>query len=231
MYKNKNKNQRKLIILFLLVAISGISIGLATFSQSLTIRSSTNVKPNPENLKISISNRLSETQSIHIDPVFDIESVPEGDPIPALPTAVPAVISGNTISNINANFTEPGQIVTFNFYVNNVGKYKVYANNFRFLSDHPNNAYTTGAKCTAKEGATDALVQEACKCINAGVVQEITDDNYMDTLGFTKMELEPGQSSKKVSIIVVYSSSCERADGPFDVEIADYQVEFSTVKK
>jgi len=48
--------QKKMIRLWLLVMIiSGLTIGFAAFSNTLNIKSSTTVKPNPSNFKVVFS--------------------------------------------------------------------------------------------------------------------------------------------------------------------------------
>ena len=107
----KGRRSKSLFILVLSLLLLGTTIGFAAFSANLNISSSATVTPNEEDFKLLVSGS-------NIDPNVNIVN-PEivGDA-----TADDITINNSKNSSstsINVNFTEPGQSVTYLFYLHN----------------------------------------------------------------------------------------------------------------
>ena len=101
-----NKTYNTVALCALIVAVAGLTIGFAAFSNTLTINSSANVAPSSSTLDIAFSTAIdSKTNGT-------VTGVPTTGA-----TGGTATISGTTISDVTAHFTAPGQSVTYSFYV------------------------------------------------------------------------------------------------------------------
>jgi len=72
-------------------------------------------------------------------------------------------------------------------------------------------------------------VQDACSCISTGVYTVDDDGTFIDK-GVAKQTILPNGFSKMVMIGISYGYGCQMLDGPFDVEISDSMVNFSTAE-
>ena len=201
----------------LLVVILVISVGFAAFSSTLRINSEAAVNPDSStfDVKFSSSSTALETN--------DIKAVATGDASGA--DAVIDNASNPTITNLTANFTKPGETVTYNFYVRNVGKYLAHLTSIVF----DNAIGALGNKeCTALGQTSNELVQAACSGISVKV--------EVDGVTATKTELGIKGStlgvneSKEVKVTISYDLSATRADGPFSIEFGSIYLTYGTVE-
>lgn len=219
----KNIRKQKIIYIAILMMIIGtLSVGFALFSTSLNIKSQSNVKPSSSNFNLSISDSETEPSSSTIKAsLYSASGV-------SRPSATNGIVStssnGFTITNIKANFSESGQRIDYKFYIHNIGKLDAYWKSYNLENIEAENKKI---KCIAKEGTTDALVQEDCKNISTRVFYYYGDKLWGSINDLPNRIIE---KNKYIGIeySIVYSGSNAKADGPFDVEIGDLELIFST---
>lgn len=204
MYGNYRKKQ--IITIVALLVIMGLSVGYAAFSSVLTIASSATVTPDSSSFNVLFSSSGSSQATNNIVGVGSNGA-----------TATNASISGTTISGLKANFTAPGQSVTYTFYAHNAGQYDAYLRNVTFGS---------GKSCTAGTGANADLVNAACDDINISVsvggnLYSTDSSIYNHSLTKDKYEL--------VEVTVSYSSNGDVADGEFNISLGDISLVYSSV--
>lgn len=243
----RDRQIKIITIIALVVAITGMSLGFAAFSSTLSISSSASVNPNSSDFKIKIYG-YSETTG---DNIFNIsaytsetQSYGFNDNTGEVLDAV-ALINNSTLSitGIDVQMTQPGDERLFLFKVSNEGQYDAYFN----LSQLKENTPIT---CIAESNTTESLVNEACGGINSlvGMITEegmaakikydngeLTDDEFGEieaetyfgpgTTGTYKLEKE---KSVFLLFFIDYGLYANRADGPFAVTFDDIQLEFTT---
>lgn len=221
---------KMIIITILIIGVSVISIGLATFSSLLNINSNAQVSPNPANYKVSFSCSKDKLEECEVSPSSSNSSILANSPKAIIDNSG----SNPTLTNLSATFTNPEQIVYYSFYAYNNGNYDAYFKGIRY-KNVPNTSSTI--ICTALEGATDSLVQAACKdiniTINAGNVHYTNfprSEKFVAIADFDNDPVLEKNSFRRISINLRYDPSYTniRADGPFEVEFGDISLEFST---
>ena len=216
-YMERNRGSKIIAVVALVVAVFGLTLGFAAFSNTLTISSSAYVSPSSENFKIGFSKsatNASETGSL------------AGSPTGAA-TAGSATLSGTTVSGIKANLTTPGESVSYTFYVHNTGEYDTFLNSITFENVAGGSAPKT---CTAVDPTktTAALVSAACEDISvsvkvgndaavAGSVASVTGHSLLKT------------KNETVVVTISYASDGDRADGDFNVAFGDLKLVYGTV--
>ena len=173
----KNRSSKVMAIVALIIAVIGLGMGFAAFSNVWTISSSATVTPDSSTFKVVFSSIINGVDTSEIVPTKT----------PTTLVASNGIIDNTstpTITNLKADFTAPGQKAVYDFYVYNAGEYTAYLNSIRF----------NGAKkCTAGKDANDSLVQAACNGIKVTVnVGGVTATDTM--LGITAQH----HSSKKL---------------------------------
>ena len=234
----KNRSSKMFIIAILLIVTLGVSIGFAAFSQNLTISSKARVKPN-NNMYIYFASQNTKVNDQIV-----------ADPVPATPTQYDLVegqeivhkaIIDNTyaseqspkITDLRADFTEPGQSVTYSFYVYNAWEYDAYLKNIT-ISDTK--------QCTAKEGTLsndattaaeqNAKIQNACEGITVSVrvgndtaVSTTTNDISNHVLA---AEGNGNTGFEPVQVTIAYAAGSSVADTDFDVTFGDITLNYSS---
>ena len=207
----KDRSAQVIAIIALFFAVIGLSLGFAAFSQTLTIHSSAEVKPDQTafNVKFSSSEESLATE--------EITGVTGGE---AGATADPATISGTEISGLKAKFTKPGQDVTYTFYVRNEGEYDAYLKSITYK-----NASETGTSINCKPGSdTDAgLVATACNGMKVTVTVNSTETTTESNSSISEHKLAKG-AGEEVKVKIEYASGSGIADGDFTVEIGDIEL-------
>ena len=205
------KNKQGITIAALIIAIVGLSIGFAAFANTLTISSSASVNPDPTSMNVVFSSSSSSAQYNSITPTKNINDVTNF-------TATNANITGadyRTLNNVSAAFTEPGQSVTYNLYVYNVGSYKAYLNELNMGTktcsivenqEHP------------EQEATESLKNAACEGISIAV--KIDNVTLTSSGSLNNMELNV-DTSKPVQIVISYASGSAYVDGPISVSFGN----------
>ena len=228
----KERQVKILSIIALVVAIVGMTLGFAAFSTTLNISSSATVTPSSDDFKITIYgikdssfyDTFADNNYAYTD--SDI-SDSYGVALDSDATSTTASIDNvsHTISNINASFSNEGNI-EYAFIIKNEGMYDAYLDltNKKTGNDM---AVLLNKNCIAKDGATESLVASACDGVQAdiGFFNKETGREISTTESYYK--IAPGDD---VLFAVIMNYSGPFADGPFDVEFEDFQLKFSTTK-
>ncbi len=213
----KNRNAQVIAIVALVVAVLGLSIGFASFSNVLNIQASANVKPDSSTLNVDFSSS--------IDSVTVAEITPTATPNSIVTTNATIDNSADpTISNLSATFTEPGQSVVYKFYAYNAGELNAYLKSIVYANAAGSNATKV---CTAKEGTTDALVQKACE----NILVKVKVGNELET-ATGKASITGHSLAKKtgemITVTLEYAAGAERTDGDFSVAFGNITLNYSS---
>ena len=202
-----NRKQKLLMILALVLGITSLSIGFAAFSTTLNISSSASVSPNSDTFSVLFSSSGTLQATDKIIPYKDSN----------LASAEAATISGTTISGLKANFTRPGQSVSYTFYAHNASSYIAYLRNVTF---------GMGKTCTPGTGTTASLVEAACDDIKIYV--EVNGIPYTEdtVVGGHSLAIDGYET---VTVYMRYRSFGAKADGDFTVSFDDISLIYSTV--
>ena len=103
----RDRSAKIIAIVALCVAIVGLSVGFAAFSNELTINSNATVSPNASDFDVNFSTSNTGGQDGTVSGVGTNSA-----------TAENATIDNSnspTITSLKANFTEPGQKLTYSF--------------------------------------------------------------------------------------------------------------------
>lgn len=213
---DRDRSTKVIAIVALCVAIFGLSVGFAAFSNDLTIKSEATVKPNASDFDVNFSSSdTSET-----DGTVTATST-------AGVSAQDATINNATaptISGIKVEFTEPGQSAKYSFFAHNAGKYKAFLNNVTFKNAKDANA---NIACVAAEGTNAAMVASACQGISIKV--KVGTTTFVEpTPNITSHEL-PIDQYEPVEVTIEYKTGAARADGDFQVNIGDIVLTYGSV--
>ena len=213
------KNKQGITIAALIIAIVGLSIGFAAFSNTLTISSSASVNPDPTSMNVVWSSSSSRAETNSITPTKNITDVTNF-------TATNATITGEdfrTLNNVSAAFTEPGQTVTYNLYVYNAGSYTAYLTNLAF----GNKICTAVPQQNASDTATNTLVQAACNGISISV--KIGAETLTSSWSLNNQALAPNTSAP-AQVVITYAAGSSYVDGPMSVTFDNITFDASTVQ-
>ena len=224
----EDKKARSLGIVAILLAVIGLSLGFAAYSNTLTIKSSAEVEPDSDIFNVDFSKNSDSVVDDDIVPVLDPTGVSGF-------TATNAVIDNDggdaVIKNLHAVFTKPGQKATYSFYTRNAGDLKAYLKSVTFSNV---SGESVTKKCTGKTGPnapTPALVASACQ----GITLTLT----VGTESFTTTTLRNAfanptahdlvkNGSETVKVEIAYTAGSEQADGGFDVSFGDITLLYSS---
>lgn len=212
------RSSRIIAVVALCVAVVGLTLGFAAFSNTLTISSDANVTPDASTFNVDFSSSNTALETNPIVPVKNPTSLVAGE-------ATIDNTTNPTISGLSATFKNPGDKVTYTFYARNVGEYIAYLNSINF-----NNVASGSApkKCTAGSGTTDTLVQAACDDITLSVKvgsEEETTGTKSSISGHTLAK----NASEEIIVEIEYNAAGDRADGDFTVEFGDITLVYSSV--
>lgn len=220
----ERKDSSKIIaIVALVLAIVGVSIGFAAFSNTLTIKSTAAVSPDEDTFDVNFSSTSgTETDGdVVASPAEDSSEVYKG-----ATATIDNSTNAPTITGLHADFTKPGQKVTYSFYAHNNGEYIAYLNSITF-------ANVTGATatkvCTAAEGTSQALVDTACSdiVISVKVGDQLYDGSAADISGHSLVR--DAYEPIVVSIEYKTNENVNVADGDFTVAFGDISLVYSSV--
>ena len=214
----KNKSSKGIAIVASLVAIIGLSIGFAAFTRDLTITTDTTTVNQKNSLSVVFSSSLSTVAT------NDVVGSILPDPTPTGVSASNATInngdgSAPNIRGFAATFTEPGQSVTYEFYVHNQSDYTAYLRNIAF----------NGSKtCTAVGDTTQSTVDEACRGISLSIKVGSMNDAVKTTTSVSGHSLS-NTTPEKITIVIDYDSDAKTANGDFTVSFGSITLTYSTV--
>ena len=230
----RRRGSQVLAIVALLLAVGGLSLGFAAFSETLTIRSSAEVKPEDE-FNVDFQNTDGTTTAL--------AGVASGETGATAGSATYDNATDNpTIGGLKANFTKPGQTVTYTFRVANVNKIKAYLKSVTFANATGSDTYkkceanATNTSGDTSTTATPALVNAACNGISMTVkVGETTYSSSQTVTGDGGLLPVDAQGnvvtggSAPVVVTITYAANAERADGDFTVTFGDVSLGYSSV--
>ena len=197
----------------------------ACYSQSLTIKSSAEVKPNNEDFKVEFS---TKQDTISTDPV---EPVVIGDEDGASATNATIDTDNNNllIKNLHAVFTKPGQKAVYTFYSKNTGKYLAYLNSIAFanVSDENSPKKCTARYTTGDNAVTPSLMNAACNDIRVTVSANST--LFTESIASITNHTVPVDGSEEIVVTIEYLDNNHIADGPFDIAFGDITLAYSSV--
>lgn len=217
MYQRK---QKLIVIVALVIAIVGMSLGFAAFSSTLSISSSASVTPSSSDFKVSFSS-LSNSVDTSSSNCKVVSSMGNNGGIGAI-----GCMKSDTISDMAIVFTEPGQSVDFRIYIHNTGKYDAYLRGINWNNIEGENSHIKcEASTTDSTAATPSLVDAACSDID--ILYDYNSTPYLFGENFRGTKIEKG-GYDYIDLYVIYNGS-NRADGPFNVTFGDISLEYSTV--
>ena len=207
----KGRNSKIIAIVALCVGVVGLSLGFAAFSSVLTISSSAEVKPDASTFNVDFSTVNNAATAGTVTPTGNGEAATidnSGDP---------------TITGLKANFTEPGQTVVYEFFAYNAGEYEAFLNSIVFGEVSEGKTKV----CTAKEGTSQALVNEACAGVTLTVeVGGVSATTSQPTISSHSLA---AKNPEAVKVTIAYAEGSARADGDFDVTFGDVTLTYGSV--
>lgn len=234
----RRRSSQVLAIVALLLAVGGLSLGFAAFTETLTIRSSAEVKPASE---FDVDFQTTAGTEAAVTATTSGSGTVSGDN-----ATIANDSAGNpTIGGLKANFTQPGQTVTYTFRVANTGKLQAYLKSVTFANvtgTNPASYKKCEANATNTSGdttttATPSLVADACNGISMTVqVGSRTafsgSDTINDATGLNPVDSNNAVVSggyEAVVVTITYASDAARADGDFTVTFGDVSLVYSSV--
>ena len=211
------KKQKIIIIIALIVMLIGMSVGFAAFSTNISISSSAGVAPSATDFHIKFSSSESSVVTGQITPSTSGA------------TGEKATLNNSgtmpTISGLKANFTAPGQSVTYTFYVHNTGDYSAYLKNIIFENA---SGKSSNKACTKTDStATDSLVAAACNSIS--ITAKVGATTYSQTTNsITNHSLAAKNGKETIVVTISYASGGSKADGDFSVAFGDIKLEYKS---
>ena len=212
----RERSAKIIAIIALCIAVAGLSIGFAAFSNNLKIESNATVTPDPNDFDVNFSS--SDTS--------ELDGTVTGTGTNSA-TADNATIDNSgspRITGLKANFTEPGQKVTYSFYAHNAGKYAAYLNNVTYANV---SGKTATKVCTAGVGTDATMVEAACNGISVSV--KVGNDTYTGSMDSITNHLLDLDAYEEVVVTIEYTSTASRADGDFEVAFGDITLTYDSV--
>lgn len=210
----RNTGAKYVIVFALLISVVALTVGFATYSNTLTIKASADVKGDPTkfNVKLSTVKTGITAGNVAGTPSATVTGFTAA-------TATIAADPGNTISGLKATFTDAGQSVTYKFYAYNAGSFVAYLNSITGLSG--SNVKT----CTAITGTTQSLVDQACNGISVKV--RVGGNNGSGGTEYTANNTSISSHSlakatgEEIFVTISYAAGSQLADGDFTVTLSD----------
>ena len=228
----RDRRARVIAVVALLVGVVGLSLGFAAITNTLTIKSSAEVKVDASKFNVDFSTASATVTAGNVTPTLNPSSG-----APAAFTGSTATIDNSSagapvIQNLHATFTEPGQSVTYSFYTKNAGELAAYLTGVTFNETTSGSGVTKA--CTAKSGTTQALVNQACTGISLtltlGSESFTSSTTRANFTSATAHDLAVGASGyEAVTVVIAYASGSAQADGDFDVAFGDITLDYSSV--
>lgn len=228
----KDRTTKIVAICALLVGVVGLSLGFAAFSQILTISSSATVTPT-DNMYIyfASSDELTSEGEIVADLVG--ASPAQYDYVDSIAVEHKASIDNSdpkspTITDLRADFTTPGQSVSYSFYAYNAWEYAAYLKAINIDSTKT---------CTAKSGslsddetikaAQEEKIAAACEGISVSV-KVGNDTAVSSTVGNISNHELASLSFEPIVVTITYAEGSSVADTDFDVVFSDITLNYSS---
>lgn len=207
----KDRSAKIIAIVALVIAITGLSLGFASFSQNLTIKASADVKPEDDKFKV----RFSTTQDSVITGELSGEVTPSGSGI-----AENATLSDTKIEDIKATFSKDGGVITYNFYVRNDGEMDAFLKSVVFSNVKP--------VCTAVDSTNtnDSLVQAACDKVKISLT--VDGHTYSATDNTISNVILSKQTGATVKVELKAESGATTVDGNYTVDFGSITLNYNS---
>lgn len=214
----KERGAKVIAIIALLVAVVGLSVGFAAYTAQLQITNTSATvgagSASDFSVEFSTSATTITEQDRNIDTLITNAVVDGATAV----KATGASMNGTTINGLSANFTEPGQSVTYTVYAHNTGKFLAYLR-----------SVTIGSKtCTAIGTTTQSLVNDVCPSISMTVKVGNEDATAVSVNNYTGHSLGKGDS-EPVVITMTYGETDSAADGDFTVNFGQIDLDYNYV--
>lgn len=218
----KDRGTKIIAIAALLVGVVGLSLGFAAFSNTLTISSSAEVKPDQSKFNVDFS--ATSSGEVSTSPVTAVLS-PTG--VEGF-TATDGTIDNSgdpKITNLHAKFTEPGQTATYTFSAKNIGEYIAYLKTISFANVAGESATKV---CTPGTGTTASLVSAACEDITLSIKvgNEAVTTGSVASITNHSLAID---ANDPIVVTITYAAGGHRADGDFTVAFGDITLTYSSV--
>ena len=221
----KDRSTKIIAIAALLVGVVGLSLGFAAFSNTLTISSSAEVKPDPNTFNVDFSATTSgDLSEAPVTPALTPSTAVEG--FEASDGTIDNSVAGAPkITKLHATFTEPGQKATYTFSAKNIGEYEAFLKSIVFSNVASG---STTKVCTPGTGTTAALVTAACEDITLSIKVGNEAVTTGSVASITNHSLAIN-ANDPIVVTIEYAAGGHRADGDFTVAFGDITLTYSSV--
>jgi hypothetical protein len=232
----KDRSSKIISIMALLIAVLGLTIGFASFSNQLDISTDANVTTDPNEFSVDFSSSSTEISTLLTSSNITLSNNATGNT-----NKVVIDNSSNSnpkISNLTANFTAPGQSVTYTFYAVNTGLYDAFLKSIDAEPVSDNNYVVCTATDSSEADAT--LIKNACNTITVAInvsqekpITLSTSGKSGDNQSITNHKLSYTNNqigdADKITVTITYGSDAQRVDGDFDVKFGTISLIYSSV--
>lgn len=213
--KKKNLNKKIIEIVSLVIAILSLTIGFLAFSSHFKIQSQVTAHRDKLNFNVVFSSKDYKEENAPITPILSSGKM----------HAEKAVIinaESPIISNLIVNFTNPGQVAKYNFYIYNSGEYMAYLNSIYYDKIGRTNLSKI---CIPKSGRSNETVNKVCEHIKISI--KVGDLSTSETLyHISDRPLRP-RTAQPVEVVIEYLDEDVIADESFDVIFGDISLYYS----
>ena len=234
-----NKGLKVMVALSLVIGILGVSLGFAAFQNLLTISSSAAVAPSQATFDVNFSKTSGTLEAGTLSGVASGNSGVTADSatiVNAAPSSEPGTAA---ITGLKANFTQPGQTVTYTFYARNDGQYNAFLKSVAFANVANE---SSAVVCSANTGTDATLMAAACNKITISVSVNGTpyalanDANEIPhaavTHSVSSHQLSIG-AQETIVVTITYAAEGDneiaRADGSFNVSFGDIALTYRSI--
>ena len=235
----KNRTTKLIVVAILFVSVLGLSLVFAAFSQNLKITPSASVDPKNNMYIYFASTDTKNGNEIVADPVsaepkqYDVNGTTSTEHFAIIDNTY-ASSQSPKITDLRADFTEPGQSVVYSFYVYNAWEYDAYLKNIIIDSTK---------ECTAKEGTlssdeTTAAQQRekiAAACEGISVSVKVGNDAAVKTTtSDINNHVLPNNGHngatgfEPVVVTITYAENSSVSDTDFNVRFGDITLNYSS---
>ena len=224
----KDRDSKLFVIVLLVVAIVGLSIGFAAFNKNLNIKFSESNVNVADDLDVRIV-VFDSTNSIFNESSKIIEPILNGDGV----SASPFIISDNylSISGGSVIFTNNDQFVSYILALKNYGEHKAYLKSFSFKNYSETDSFKV---CTALSGTDQNLVDQACESINL-TFSALNDSFSFDSSTVGNIPLSTfdlsSQSYGIVKLNISYDANAVIPDGDFKINFGEIVLNYSLLSE
>lgn len=213
----KDRSSKIIAIIALVVAVAGVSLGFAAFSQNLVITPTANVKGDESKFNVQFSTNQNEAATGSVSATLN----PDDSSIDGF-TASSATLAATTVTDLKATFVngKGKQTATYNFFVYNGGELDAYLKKVTFSKEKPTCSATAG-----ENQATDSLVQAACNDVTLKITVDGTE--YTTTDEAISNKVLSSSTGKAVTVVLEYDDT-NPVDGDFDVDFGSITLNYSS---